>query len=128
MPIAAFLATVTGAFRAYRDQLRGDLTQHIVEVKVQEDFKGLGGSTFDKLDVYIAHCDAVVHPVGDMTGAAPAEAEVSARLLKYPDLQAKLAPLAVALRDGAAVSCTQFAACRWTGRRRRATLAERAVR
>jgi hypothetical protein len=25
-------------------------------VKVQEDFRDLGGDTLDKLDVYIAHC------------------------------------------------------------------------
>jgi hypothetical protein len=34
---------------------------------VQEDFKDLGGDMLDKLDVYIAACDAVVHLVGDMT-------------------------------------------------------------
>ena len=34
----------------------------------QEDFKDLGGNTLDKLDVYIAACDAVVHLVGDMYG------------------------------------------------------------
>ena len=47
-------------FRPYRDQLRADLTRHNVEVKVQEDFRDLGGDTLDKLDVYIADCDAVV--------------------------------------------------------------------
>ena len=30
MPIAVFLSTVTDEFRAYRDQLRGDLTRHNV--------------------------------------------------------------------------------------------------
>jgi hypothetical protein len=34
-----FLSTVSDEFRAYRDQLRSDLTRHNVEVKVQEDFK-----------------------------------------------------------------------------------------
>jgi len=43
---------------------------------VQEDFKDLGGDMLDKLDVYIAHCDAVVHLVGDMTGAYPGEREL----------------------------------------------------
>ena len=51
-----FLSTVSDEFRVYRDQLRSDLTRHNVEVKVQEDFKDLGGDTLDKLDVYIAHC------------------------------------------------------------------------
>ena len=72
--VKVFLSTVSDEFRAYRDQLRSDLTRHNVEVKVQEDFKDLGGDTLDKLDVYIAHCDCVVHLVGDMTGSAPLQA------------------------------------------------------
>jgi hypothetical protein len=55
MSVRVFLSTVSDEFRAYRDQLRADLTRHNVEVKVQEDFKDLGGDT---LDVYAAHCDA----------------------------------------------------------------------
>jgi hypothetical protein len=35
-PVRVFLSTVSDEFRAYRDQLRGDLTRHNVEVKVQE--------------------------------------------------------------------------------------------
>ncbi len=58
MSVMVFLSTVSDEFRLYRDQLRADLTRHNVEVKVQEDFKNLGGDTLDKLDVYIAHCDA----------------------------------------------------------------------
>ena len=61
MSVKIFLSTVSDEFRTYRDALRTDLTRHNVEVKVQEDFKDLGGDTLDKLDVYIAHCDAVVH-------------------------------------------------------------------
>ena len=76
MSISVFLSTVSDEFHRYRDQLRTDLTRHNVEVKVQEDFKGLGGDTLDKLDVYVAHCDAVVHLVGEMTGSAPGEREV----------------------------------------------------
>jgi len=63
MSISVFLSTVSDEFRAYRDQLRSDLTRHNVEVKVQEDFKAVGGDTLDQLDLYIAHCDAVVHLV-----------------------------------------------------------------
>jgi hypothetical protein len=70
MTVRIFLSTVSDEFRDYRDQLRRDLTRHNVEVKVQEDFKDLGTVTLDKLDAYIAHCDAVVHLVGDMTGTA----------------------------------------------------------
>jgi hypothetical protein len=110
MSISVFLSTVSDEFRDYRGQLRGDLTRHNVAVKVQEDFKGLGGETLDKLDVYIAHCDAVVHLVGDMTGSAPAEPEVQALLRNHADLPAKLPPLDAALRLGEAVSYTQWEA------------------
>ena len=110
MSVKIFLSTVSDEFRAYRDQLRTDLTRHNVEVKVQEDFKDLGGDTLDKLDVYIAHCDAVVHLVGDMTGSAPGERALSALLAKYPDLTDKLPPLGEALKNGAGVSYTQWEA------------------
>ena len=78
--VKVFLSTVSDEFSAYRDQLRSDLTRHNVEVKVQEDFKNLGGDTLDKLDIYIAHCDAVVHLVGDMSGSEPSEREQCALL------------------------------------------------
>jgi len=112
MPESAkvFLSTVSDEFRLYRDLLRSDLTRHNVEVKVQEDFKDLGGDTLDKLDVYTAHCDCVVHLVGDMTGAAPLKRDVDALLAKYPDLVADLPPLGEALRDGVEVSYTQWEA------------------
>jgi hypothetical protein len=50
MSISVFLSTVSDEFRAYRDQPRSDLTRHNVEVKIQEDFKALGGDTLTKLD------------------------------------------------------------------------------
>jgi hypothetical protein len=49
--VKVFLSTVSAEFLVYRDELRTDLTRHNVEVKVQEDFKDLGGDTLDKLDV-----------------------------------------------------------------------------
>src|SRR6516162_3209022 len=110
MSISVFLSTVSDEFRAYRDQLRSDLTRHNVEVKVQEDFKALGGDTLDKLDVYIAHCDAVVHLVGEMTGSAPGKREQQALLRKYPDLPASPPPLDDALQRGAEISYTQWEA------------------
>jgi hypothetical protein len=110
MSIRIFLSTVSDEFRAYRDQLRSDLTRHNVEVKVQEDFKALGGDTLDKLDVYIAHCDAVVHLVGEMTGSTPGEREQQALLRKYCDLPASLPPLDDALQRGAEISYTQWEA------------------
>ena len=110
MSVKIFLSTVSDEFRTYRDALRTDLTRHNVEVKVQEDFKDLGGDTLDKLDVYIAHCDAVVHLVGNMTGSAPGELALRALLKKYPDLMDKLPPLGEALRNAISVSYTQWEA------------------
>src|SRR5262245_2369670 len=93
MSVKVLLSTVSDEFRAYRDALSGRLTRHNVEVKVQEELKDLGGGTLDTLDVYIAHCDAVVHLVGDMTGSAPRELALHALRKKYPDLTDKLPPL-----------------------------------
>ena len=110
MAISVFLSTVSDEFRAYRDQLVHDLTRQNVAVKVQEDFKDLGGDTLDKLDVYVAHCDAVVHLVGDMCGAAADERQQQALLAKHPGLPAKLPPLGEALKNGACLPYTQWEA------------------
>jgi tetratricopeptide (TPR) repeat protein len=110
MSVKIFVSTVSDEFRAYRDALRRDLTRHNVEVKVQEDFKDLGGDTLDKLDVYIAHCDAVLHLIGNMTGSAPEEPALLALRKKYPDLTDKLTPLREALLSGISVSYTQWEA------------------
>jgi tetratricopeptide (TPR) repeat protein len=81
-----------------------------VAVKVQEDFKDLGGDTLDKLDIYVAHCHAVVHLVGDMCGAAADERQQQALIAKYPDLLQRLPPLGDALGDGAIIPYTQWEA------------------
>ena len=80
MPEAAKIFSLgrSDEFRAYRDQLRSDLTRPNVEVKVQEDFKDQGRGALDARDVCIAGCDAVVHLAGDMTGSSPGEPAVSA--------------------------------------------------
>jgi hypothetical protein len=110
MSIRIFLSTVSDEFREYRDQLRRDLTRHNVEVKVQEDFKDLGSVTLDKLDVYIANCDAVVHLVGDMTGAAAKAESTKAIVGKYADLMDKLPPLRRPLENRLDISYTQWEA------------------
>jgi hypothetical protein len=110
MAISVFLSTVSDEFRAYRDQLVHDLTRHNVAVKVQEEFKDLGGDTLDKLDVYIGHCDAVVHLVGDMCGAAADDRQQQALLAKHPDLPKKLLPLGDALTSGVRLPYTQWEA------------------
>jgi hypothetical protein len=108
--VRIFLSTVSDEFRDYRDQLRRDLTRHNVEVKVQEDFKDLGSVTLDKLDVYIAACDAVVHFVGDMTGAAAKAESTKAIVGKYADLTDKLPPLRRPLENRLDISYTQWEA------------------
>jgi len=87
-----------------------DLTRHNGEVKVQEDFKDLGSVTLDKLDVYIAACDAVVHLVGDMTGAAAKAESTKAIVTKYTDLMDKLPPLQQILESRLDISYTQWEA------------------
>jgi hypothetical protein len=106
MSVKIFISTVSDEFRAYRDVLRRDLTRHNVEVKVQEDFKGLGRGILDLLDVYIASCDAVVHLVGDMTGSAPGARDVKALLAKHADLPSDLPPVG----NGDGVTYTQWEA------------------
>src|SRR3984957_21069215 len=113
MAISVFISTVSDEFRIYRDQLVHDLTRQNVAVKVQEGFKDLGGDTLDKLDVYIAHCDPVVHLAGDMTGSDPGKHALDALRSKYPDLADKRPPLGEALRDGLGVSYTHWEA--WLG-------------
>jgi hypothetical protein len=108
--IRIFVSTVSDEFRTYRDRLRSDLTRPDVEVKVQEDFTDQGGVTLENLDVYIKACDAVVHLVGDMAGAAAGTSSTKAILAKYPDLPRKLPPLGEALGDGVPVSYTQWEA------------------
>jgi hypothetical protein len=100
MAIVVFLSTVSDEFGDYRVKLEYDLTRHDVAVKVQERFKDLGSDTLDKLDVYIAHCDAVVHLVGDMGGALADEKQQQALLAQHSDLEWKLAPLGEALKSG----------------------------
>ena len=110
MAISIFLSTVSDEFLAYRDQLVHDLTRHNVAVKVQEDFKDLGADTLDKLGVYIAHCDAVAHLVGDMCGYPASEREQQALIAKHAGLPAKLPPLGEALKAGLCLPYTQWEA------------------
>ena len=81
---------------------------------MQEDFKDLGGDIFDKLYVYIEHCDAVVHLAGDMTGSGPGERVLGALRAKYPDLADKLPPLGEALSPRELIGC-----CFWKSASRR---------
>ncbi len=106
-----FLSAVTAEFRSYRDALRRDLERPNVTVKVQEDFIATGTETLDKLDDYIQSCHAVVHLVGDMTGADAEPPSVAVIRERYPDFAARLPPVAPFLKPGAAaLSYTQWEA------------------
>jgi hypothetical protein len=52
--------------------LRRKLGRPNVEVKIQEDFKALGGDTLRMLEEYIERCETVVHFAGAMAGSTPA--------------------------------------------------------
>jgi hypothetical protein len=110
MSVKIFISCVSDEFRTYRDQLRRDLTRDNVEVKVQEDFKDKGVVTLDMLDIYIRACDAVIHLVGGMTGAAANPASTRAILDKYPDIAARFPPLGEALARGEDICYTQWEA------------------
>jgi Domain of unknown function (DUF4062) len=110
MSIRIFLSCVTDEFHDYREALRHDLTRDNVEVKIQEDFRDFGGATLDKLDRYIAGCDAVVHLVGDMPGSAPMAASAQAILAKYPKFSERFSVLRDGFDDRQAISYTQWEA------------------
>ena len=89
--VKLFLSCVTDEFGGYRDALRRALTRPNVEVKIQEDFKALGGDTLKMLSEYVEQCEAVVHFVGDMAGSMPAASSVDDLLKRRPELETRLA-------------------------------------
>ena len=109
--VQIFLSTVSAEFRSYRDALSHDLTRPNVSVAVQEDFIVTGTETLDMLDDYIRQCDAVIHLVGDMTGALAQAPSLTLIRSRYSDLGEKLPSLAPFLQPGApALSYTQWEA------------------
>jgi tetratricopeptide (TPR) repeat protein len=109
--VQIFLSTVSAEFRSYRDALRRDLDRPNVTVKVQEDFIATGTETLDKLDEYIRLCHAVIHLVGDMTGALAQTPSVAVIRQRYPDLAKCLPVLGPFLDSGApTLSYTQWEA------------------
>jgi Domain of unknown function (DUF4062) len=89
--IKLFLSCVSDEFGGCRNALRKALTRPNVEVKIQEDFKALGGDTLEKLEEYIEQCEAVVHFVGDMTGSTPNTYVVKELLARRLDLKTRSA-------------------------------------
>src|SRR5262249_38185866 len=64
----------------------------------------------DKLDLYISTCDAIVHLVGDMTGAHAKPASTTWAITKYPDIVERLPPLREPIEHGLGISYTQWEA------------------
>src|SRR5271165_960616 len=109
--VRIFLSTVSDEFRSYRDRLAEKLKRQNLSIHVQEDFIAAGTETLDKLDDYIRECEAVVHLVGDMTGAMASPSAVAAITKRYPDLATRCPPLAETLSTGMpALSYTQWEA------------------
>jgi len=98
--VQLFLSTVSEEFRSYRDVLRSKLQRPNVTVHVQEDFIPTGTETLDKLDLYIRGCDAVVHLVGDRTGAWAKAPTLQALKARYPDLAERFPVLKPSLDFG----------------------------
>lgn len=106
-----FLSCVSKEFGAYRELLTQYLRRAKVELRVQEDFSVSGTTLLDALDAYIRECDAVVHLIGDGSGAFPEVLPVRSLLERYPDMAAKIPLLADALSQSAAgISYTQWEA------------------
>jgi len=109
--VRLFLSTVSDEFRSYRDSLRSKLQRPNVMVHVQEDFISTGTETLDKLDLYIRDCDAVVHILGDRTGAWAKPPTLEAIKARYPDLAERLPTLKRSIENGEPlISYTQWEA------------------
>ena len=100
--IRLFLSCVTKEFKSYRDELSANLNRPNVTLEVQEKFIPTGTETLDKLDDYIQSCDAVIHLIGDMTGARAQPSALDALRARHSDLEERLKPLAEFFRPGAA--------------------------
>lgn len=106
-----FLSAVSAEFGSYRNILRRDLDSLDVSVKVQEDFVSSGSETLDKLDAYIRQCDAVIHLVGDMTGAMAQAPSLDVIRSRYPDFAERLPAVGPNLTPGGPpLSYTQWEA------------------
>jgi hypothetical protein len=109
--VLIFLSTVSKEFGSYREALRRDLARPNVTVMIQEDFIVTGTETLDMLDRYVENCDAVIHVVGDMTGAMAQAPSVEAIHSRHPDFATRFPPIARYLEaDGPKLSYTQWEA------------------
>ena len=108
--VRIFISAVSREFAGYRDLLRSYLARPNVTVHIQEDFIAGGLPTLDKLDRYINECNAVIHLVGDMTGATARPASLEHIIDYCPDLTEKLPDLKPAFEGVLDISYTQWEA------------------
>jgi hypothetical protein len=86
-----FLSAVSDEFRSYRAHLRDNIMRAAeVGAVIQEDFGAVGAGTLEGLDARIRDCTAVVHLMGDMSGACPPPLAVRHLLDRYPDISERL--------------------------------------
>jgi tetratricopeptide (TPR) repeat protein len=106
-----FLSAATSEFGEHRTHLAKLLHRPDLTVAVQDEFINSGGSTLEKLDDYLVHCDAIIHVIGHATGSIPEVPAVTALRTRYPDLAEKLPGLADLLnRAQPGLSYTQWEA------------------
>jgi hypothetical protein len=106
-----FLSAVTSEFGLYRDPIRRALSLPEMTITIQEELIPTGTVTLDKLDRYVSESDAVIHLVGDMTGAMAMPASAAFIRDRYPDFAERVPAAASALAPGGApLSYTQWEA------------------
>jgi len=109
--ICFFISAVTEEFKSYRDALRKDLDRPNVTVKIQEDFVSWGTPTLQKLDHYIRRCAAVIHLIGDRTGAFVDSSDILAFLSANPEFRERFPTISnIYSLDRSPISYTQFEA------------------
>lgn len=89
-----FLSAVTCEFAPHRTLLSKYLDRPNLDVAVQERFLGTGGTTLDKVDQYIQHCDAVIHIIGKARGAVPEGEAVGTLLRRHSDFAQRVPSIA----------------------------------
>ena len=108
-----FISCVTKEFSDLRSALRSYLSRADCDVKVQEDFCQTPEDTIEKLDAYIRTCAAVIHLVGQASGASAHPVAVRTYLAGFDAAQPFLGrspELRAALGDFSGLSYTQWEA------------------
>lgn len=102
-----FVSAVTDEFKSYRDALVKWLDAPGIRIETQERFIAVGQSSLVKISDYLQQCNAVVHLVGDRTGAIAKPAEVEILLETHRDLPYRTGLTAEAMEE---LSYTQWEA------------------